>query len=80
MRTLIDFAINQIYERLRDLGDKPVSTGNSMEWECFRPLLESLCDSKTGRRGRPNIDIIIMLKALLFNSSMTSLMSSSNGN
>jgi IS5 family transposase len=64
MRTLTDFAIIQIYERLRELGDKLVDTGNSIDWDGFRPMLESLYDNKTERGGRPNIDVIIMLKAL----------------
>jgi IS5 family transposase len=64
MRTLTDFAISQIYERLRELGDKLVDTGNSIDWDGFRPMLEGLYDNKTERGGRPNIDVIIMLKAL----------------
>jgi len=64
MRTLTDFAISQIYERLRDLGDKLVDTGNLIDWDGFRPSLDSLYDNKTGRGGRPNMDVIIMLKAL----------------
>jgi IS5 family transposase len=64
MRTLTDFVISQIYERLKELGDKLVDTGNSIDWKGFRPSLESLYDNKTGRGGRPNIDVIIMLKAL----------------
>jgi IS5 family transposase len=64
MRTLTDFAISQIYEQLKELGDKLVDTGNLIDWECFRPMLESLYDNKTERGGRPNVDVIIMLKAL----------------
>jgi len=61
---LTDFAISQIYWRLKELGDKPVDTGNSIDWEGFRPRLEGLYDNKTERGSRPNIDVIIMLKAL----------------
>lgn len=64
MQTLIDFVISQIQDRLRELGDKLVDTGNLIDWQGFRPTLESLYDNKTGRGGRPNIDVIIMLKVL----------------
>ncbi len=59
MRTLINFAISQIYGRLRELDDKLVDTRNMIDWEGFRPMLEDLYDN-----NRPNIDVIIMLKAL----------------
>ena len=64
MRTLTDFAISQIYEQLKELGDKLVDTGNLIDWEGFRPMLEDLYYNKTERGGRPNVDVIIMLKAL----------------
>jgi IS5 family transposase len=64
MQTLTDFVISQVHERLKELGDKLVDTGNLIDWHVFRPTLESLYDNKTGRGGRPNIDVIIMLKAL----------------
>ena len=64
MRTLTDFAISKIYERLKELGDKLVDTGNLIDWEGFRPTLEGLYDNRTERGGRPNVDVIIMLKAL----------------
>jgi transposase, IS5 family len=64
MRTLTDFAIHQIYEQLKELGDKLVDTGDLINWEAFRPMLEDLYDNKSERGGRPNIDVIIMLKAL----------------
>lgn len=64
MRTLTDFAISQIYGRLRELGDKLVDTGNLIDWDGFRSKLEGLYDNKTERGGRPNIDVIMMLKAL----------------
>jgi len=42
MQTLTDFVISQIHERLRELGDKLVDTGNLINWQGFRPMLESL--------------------------------------
>jgi IS5 family transposase len=64
MRNLTDFAIHQEYERVKELGDKLVETGNRMNWESFRPKLEVMFKNNTERGGRPNIDVIVMLKSL----------------
>ncbi|MGD0954692.1 MAG: hypothetical protein ABR985_20290 [Methanotrichaceae archaeon] len=70
MRTLTDFAIIQIYEQLKELGDKLVDTGNSIDWKGFNPILEGSYDDKTERGGRPNIDVIIRLKALFIQQAL----------
>ena len=64
MRNLTDFAIKQEYERVKELGDKLVDVGNRIDWEAYRPKLEQLFDNKSDRGGRPNIDVIVMLKSL----------------
>jgi IS5 family transposase len=64
MRNLTDFAIKQEYERVKELGDQLVDVGNRINWEAFRPKLELLFDNKSDRGGRPNIDVIVMLKSL----------------
>jgi IS5 family transposase len=64
MRNLTDFAIRQEYERIKELGDKLVEIGNRIDWNIFRPKLEVLFNNNTERGGRPNIDVIVMLKSL----------------
>ena len=64
MRNLTDFAIKQEYERVKELGDQLVDVGNRIDWEAYRPNLEQLFDNKSDRGGRPNIDVIVMLKSL----------------
>lgn len=64
VRTFSDFALRQEYERVRELGDKLVSIGNSIDWEGFRPICSGLYKNNKGFGGRPNIDPIIMLKML----------------
>jgi len=64
MRSLTDFAIRQEYERIRELGDKLVDIGSRINWEGFRPKLEVLFNNNTERGGRPNIDVVVMLKSL----------------
>jgi IS5 family transposase len=64
MRNLTDSAIQQEYERIKELGDKLVEIGNRMNWESFRPKPEVPFKNNTERGGRPNIDVIVMLKSL----------------
>jgi IS5 family transposase len=64
MRNLTDFAILQEYERVKELGDKLVETGSRIKWESFRPKLEAMYKNNTECGGRPNLDVIVMLKSL----------------
>jgi IS5 family transposase len=65
MRTLIDFAILKEYERVKKRGDKLVEIGSMIEWEPFRAILDPIFKNKGENGGRPNIDVVIMLKLLV---------------
>ncbi len=65
MRTLIDFAIRAEYARVKALGDDLSEIGSLINWERFRFLEPLIHKNKTSRGGRPNIDIVIMVKALV---------------
>jgi transposase, IS5 family len=64
MRNLTDFALRLEYERIKELGDKLVENGSRMNWESFRPILETMYKNNTECGGRPNLDVIVMLKSL----------------
>ena len=65
MRTLIDFAIRAEYARIKALGDDLCEIGSQIDWERFRFLEPLMYKNKTSRGGRPNIDIVIMVKLLV---------------
>jgi len=65
MRTLIDFAIRAEYARVKALGDDLSEIGSQINWERFRFLEPSIYKNKTSHGGRPNIDIVIMVKLLV---------------
>jgi IS5 family transposase len=65
MRTLIDFAIRAEYARIKSLGDDLCEMGSQIDWERFRFLELFMYKNKTSHGGRPNIDIIIMVKLLV---------------
>ena len=65
MRTLIDFAIRTEYARFKSLRDDLCEIGSQIDWERFRFLEPLLYKNKTSLGGRPNIDIVIMIKMLV---------------
>ena len=64
MRNLTDFALRLEYERVKDLGDKLVDIGGRLNWESFRSPLEAMYRNNTECGGRPNLDVVVMLKSL----------------
>ena len=64
MRNLTDFVILHEYERVKKLGDKLVEIGGRIDWEGFRQKLDVMYKNNTDRGGRPNLDVIVMLKSL----------------
>jgi len=64
MRNLTDFALREEYERVRERGDKLVDIGSRINWERFRPSLESMYKNNTESGGRPHLDVIVMIKSL----------------
>jgi IS5 family transposase len=66
MRTLIDFSILQEYnQKVLPRGDKLLSIAGLVDWKRFLPIGDCLYKNNTERGGRPNIDIIIMIKLLV---------------
>ena len=65
MRTLIDFAMRAEYARVKALGDDLCEIGSQIDWKCFRFLEPMMYKNKTSRGGRPNVDIVIMIKLLV---------------
>jgi hypothetical protein len=67
MRTLIDFAKRAEYARIKALEEDLCEIGSQIDWERFRFLEPLMYKNKTSRGGRPNIDIVIMIKQLTQN-------------
>jgi IS5 family transposase len=68
MRTFIDFAIREEYSRVKALGDDLSEIGSLINWDQFRILELLIYKNRTSRGGRPNIDIVIIVKALILQS------------
>jgi transposase, IS5 family len=65
MRTLIDFAIRAEYARVKALGDDLSEIESLINWDRFKSLEPLIYKNKTSRGGRPNLDIVVMVKALV---------------
>jgi IS5 family transposase len=66
MRNLIDLSImHEYYKNVLPRGDKLLSIAGLVDWKRFLPIGDGLYKNNTERGGRPNIDIIIMIKLLL---------------
>jgi transposase, IS5 family len=64
MRNLTDFAIRHEYERIKELGGRLIKIGNRINWDDFRPKLDILFCNNTEHVGRPNIDVIVILRKI----------------
>ena len=66
MGTFSSFGLNQAYhERYEKLGDRLSDVGKTLDWDVFRPILESMYTNKSGNGGHPNVDVILMFKIQL---------------
>jgi IS5 family transposase len=65
MCTLIDFGVDELYGHVSKLGDRLARVKELINWEKFRPILAGLYKNRTEKGGRPNIDEITMLRALV---------------
>ena len=68
MESLLDFALQERYKKVSELGDKVAEFDTLIEWECFRPLIGDLYSNTSEQGGRPNFDEILMVKLLVLQS------------
>lgn len=65
MTSLSEFAFTEEYKRVARLGDKLSELDSLINWKKFRPIVASMYNNKTDKGGRPNIDIVVMVKLLV---------------
>jgi IS5 family transposase len=68
MESLLDFALEDRYKRVVELGDKVAEFDTLIQWDRFRPIIGDLYTNTTEQGGRPNIDVILMVKLLVLQS------------
>jgi transposase, IS5 family len=65
MNSFTSLGLREAYRKVEQLGDRLSDIAKLIDWEVFRPQLEDMYNNKTEKGGRPNFDVILMLKALL---------------
>jgi len=66
MGTFSSFGLNQAYhECYEKLGDRLSDVGKTLDWDVFRPHLESMYANKSDKGGHPNVDVLLMFKIQL---------------
>ena len=68
MESLIDFALQERYKQVKDLGDRLGELATLIEWEPFREIVGDIYTNTTEQGGRPNIDVVLMIKVLVLQS------------
>jgi len=68
MESLVDFALQERYKQVKDLGDRLGELATLIEWEPFREIVGGLYTNTTEQGGRPNIDVVLMIKLLVLQS------------
>ena len=68
MENLVDFALGKRYEGIKRLGDRLDGFSTLINWARFRTVVGDLYRNQTGEGGRPNIDIVLMVKMLVLQS------------
>ena len=68
MENLVNFALEKRYESIKRLGDRLDGFSTLINWERFRTVVGDLYRNQTGEGGRPNIDIVLMVKMLVLQS------------
>ena len=64
MESLVDFALQERYKQVKDLGDRLGELATLIEWEPFREIVGELYTNTTEYKGRPNIDVVLMIKLI----------------
>ena len=70
MESLVDFALQERYKQVKDLGDRLGELANLIEWGPFREIVGEIYANTTEQGGRPNIDVILMIKLLVLQSKI----------
>jgi len=65
MSTFFNFAIKDEYAKISALGNTLGEVSSLLDWDAFRPLLSDMYTNDEGHGGRPNYDVVFMIKLLV---------------
>lgn len=56
--------LSGLYMEIENLGDPLTGISDRVDFERGRPILSDLCENDTEKGGRPNYDLVLMVKML----------------
>jgi len=65
MSTFFNYAIKDEYARIAERGNSLGEVSSLIDRDSFRPLLLDLYTNTEGKGGRPNYDVVFMIKLLV---------------
>lgn len=68
MENLVDFALQERYKNIKKLGDRLDEFATLIDWGSFRVVVGDIYTNTTEQGGRPNMDIVLMVKLLVLQS------------
>ena len=68
MENLVDFALQERYTSIKKLGDRLDEFATLIDWKSFRLVVGDIYANTTEQGGRPNMDIVLMVKLLVLQS------------
>ena len=67
MINIIDYGLQEAYKSMKSM-DRLSQIDPMIDWESLRPIMKELYRNDTNKGGRPNIDVIVMIKTLFLQS------------
>jgi IS5 family transposase len=79
MENIVDFALEERYKSIKQRGDRLDEFSTLIEWDLFRDVVGDIYQNRTEQGGRPNMDIVLMVKLLGSSQCIISLIRHWNG-
>ena len=68
MESLVDFALQERYKNIKNLGDRLEEFATLIDWEPFRQIVGDIYTNTTEQGGRSNMDVVLMVRMLVLQS------------
>ena len=68
MENLVDFALQERYKNIKKLGERLDEFATLIDWGSFGVVVGDIYTNTTEQGGRPNMDIVLMVKLLVLQS------------
>jgi len=68
MTSFHSYLLRKIYKKVQKQGDRLAKIQPHIDWNAFTPIIQSIYTNNTPMGGRPNVDLVVMMKLLVLQS------------